>query len=75
MSGSHIVRNNILTLHLPAKAQLLFVAPEHGRFLGDAGLAEHEVQVHHLILALITDDHVERSMADLDAVLHQRADT
>lgn len=62
-------------MNVPAQVQVLFVAPKNGWARFDDCLAEHVVQVHYLVPAFVADDDEKTTLAESNAVLHQRADT
>jgi hypothetical protein len=55
------------------EAEILLVAPEHGRPRTDGRLAEHVVQIHNLILAIVADQHKERALSEHHAIVDERA--
>ena len=60
--------------NIPAEVELILVAPQHGGPGFHYSLRKHIVQVYHLVTALVTHDHEQRTLLLLHAVLHQRPD-
>jgi hypothetical protein len=53
-----------------AHTHLFFVAPKHRRPRLDLGLAQHQVQVHDLVFAVVAHQHQQPALPQLDAILN-----
>lgn len=60
-------------VNLRGEAEILLVAPQHGRTRLDLRVRQDVVQNDNLIARLLADNHKHGAMARLDAILDERA--